>query len=118
MKTLEGTKRSGPAIFPRATRYEIVTAIRYRIRGESIWQEGILKNFSITGMLIAAKQPLEAGTSIEMKFTLPAEVNGTSAADVCSRGVVVRSENQNILGGSFYIAAKVLHSHLLRHSDL
>jgi hypothetical protein len=117
MKTQEAAKRSGSATRSRATRYEIVTAVRYRVRGESTWQEGLLKNFSISGMLIAATQPLEEGTSIEMRFTLPAELEGKTAADVCSRGFVVRSERDKTSRGTVYIAAKILHSHLLRHSE-
>lgn len=78
----------------------------------------MLENFSISGMLFTAAQPLKQGTSIEMKFTLPIELKGKRAADLSCRGFVVRSERQGMKGSAVQIAAKVLHSHLLRQSEL
>lgn len=118
MKTKEATKRSRSAIIPRARRYEIVTTIWYRVRGESEWQEGLLKNFSISGMLITAKHPLEVGVNIEMKFKLPIELKGNCAADVFCRGSVVRSEQDTSTNDFVNIAARITYSHLLRHPGM
>jgi hypothetical protein len=118
MKRQEATNHVRSTIDPRATRFEIVTTVWYRVRGETTWHEGMLQNFSISGMLFTAEQPLKQGTSIEMKFTLPIELEGKHAADLSCRGFVVRSERQGMKGSAVHIAAKVLHSHLLRHSEL
>lgn len=118
MKRQEASNHARSTIDPRATRFEIVTTVWYRVRGDSTWREGMLKNFSISGMLFTAEQPLERGTSIEMKFTLPVALEGKCAADLSCRGFVVRSEKHGTTGSAVRIAAKVLHSHLLRHSEL
>ena len=118
MKRQEATSHVRSTMDPRATRFEIVTTVWYRVRGESMWREGMLKNFSISGMLFTAEQPLKYGTSIEMKFSLPIKLEGRHAADLSCRGFVVRSERQGMKGSAVQIAAKVLHSHLLRHSEL
>lgn len=117
MTTKEATNRSKTTLLPRATRYDIVTTLWYRARGESTWREGMLKNFSISGMLISAKQPLDVGTSIEMKFTLPIELKGTPAADVFCRGYVVRSMRESTADSFVRIAARLSYSHLIRPSD-
>ncbi|MGC8548852.1 MAG: PilZ domain-containing protein [Acidobacteriaceae bacterium] len=77
-----------------------------------------MKNFSISGMLFVADQPIQRGTSIEMRFTLPVELKDRCPADVCCRGTVVRSEQNAKPGSPIYIAAKILHSHLLRHKEI
>lgn len=117
MEIREVTKRTRSTALPRATRYEIVTPLSYRLRGESAWREGLLKNFSISGMLIAAEQTLDIGTSIEMRFTLPIELKGAPAADVFCRGYVVRSTRDRTTNGTVNIAAKISYSHLLRQSQ-
>lgn len=117
MSTREATNRDRSSALPRATRYDIVTTLLYRVRGETTWQEGLLKNFSVSGMLIAAKHPLDVGTSIEMRFTLPIELKGSSAADVFCRGYVVRSTKELSSDKFVTIAARLSYSHLLRQSD-
>lgn len=118
MRAKEATTRSRPVTIPRATRYEIVTTLWYRARGNTDWQEGLLKNFSISGMLISAQQPLDVGTNIEMKFALPLELKGKCAADVFCRGTVVRIEKD--IGGKTNVnmAARISYSHLSRHSEI
>ena len=117
MGTKEATNRSRSTEFPRATRYEIVTPLWYRVRGETTWREGLLKNFSISGMLIAAKESLDVGTSIEMRFTLPIELKGSCAADVFCRGYVVRSTKEFNKDAFVSIAARLSYSHLLRQAE-
>lgn len=117
MTIKEATNGNKSTVHPRARRYDIVTTLRYRVRGESTWQEGLLKNFSISGILITAKQPLDVGTNVEMRFTLPIELKGSSAADVFCRGHVVRSKKELSADSFVTIAARLSYSHLLRQSS-
>jgi hypothetical protein len=98
----------------RARRYEIGTVIRYRVRGERDWQEGLTENISISGVLIRSERSLDPKTAIEMRFFLPVELDGECAAEVFCRGFVIRSSKCRIPAGSFTIAAKIMHSRFLR----
>lgn len=98
----------------RARRYEIGTLIRYRVRGEREWHEGVTENISISGVLIRTRQPLDPKTAIEMRFFLPIELDGECAAEVFCRGFVIRSSKCRFPAGSITIAAKIIHSRFLR----
>jgi PilZ domain len=99
---------------PRARRYEIGTALRFRVRGEREWHEGLTENISISGMLIRTGRALEPKTAIEMRFFLPVELDGEYAAEVFCRGFVIRSSKCRIPAGTYTIAAKIMHSRFLR----
>jgi hypothetical protein len=99
---------------PRARRYEIGTAIRFRVRGEREWQEGLTENISVSGLLIRSARALDPRTAIEMRFFLPVELDGECAAEVFCRGFVIRSSKCRIPAGTFTIAAKIMHSRFLR----
>lgn len=114
MRTKEAAERGKAMEIPRARRYGISTTILYRIRGENTWRKGMLKNISTSGLLIAADKPLNEGTNIEMRFTLPVELQGKHAADVSCRGYVVRSESETTPEGEVNIAAKISYSRLIR----
>lgn len=98
----------------RARRYEIGTAIRFRVRGEREWHEGMTENISISGVLMRTACPVEPQTTIEMRFFLPVELDGEIAAEVFCRGFVIRSSKCRIPAGSFTIAARIMHSRFLR----
>jgi PilZ domain len=104
---------SNPEI-SRARRYEIGTVIRFRVRGEREWHEGLTENISISGLLIRSGRALDPKTAIEMRFFLPVELDGECAAEVFCRGFVIRSSKCRIPVGSYTIAAKILHSRFLR----
>src|ERR1700742_1921700 len=99
---------------PRARRYEIGTSIRFRARGEREWHEGLTENISISGVLIRTGRALDPKTAIEMRFFLPVELDGESAAEVFCRGFVIRSSKCRIPAGTFTIAARIMHSRFLR----
>lgn len=99
---------------PRARRYEIGTAIRFRVRGEREWHEGLTENISVSGLLIRAGRALEPRTAIEMRFFLPVELDGECAAEVFCRGFVIRSSKCRIPAGTYTIAARIMHSRFLR----
>ena len=98
----------------RARRYEIGTAIRYRVQGERGWQEGVTENISISGVLMRSARPLEPKAAVEMRFFLPVDLDGERAAEVFCRGFVIRTSTCRIPAGTFTIAAKIMHSRFLR----
>lgn len=99
---------------PRARRYEIGTAIRFRVRGEREWHEGLTENISVSGLLIRSGRALDPRTAIEMRFFLPVELDGECAAEVFCRGFVIRSSKCRIPAGTYTIAARIMHSRFLR----
>jgi hypothetical protein len=99
---------------PRARRYEIQAMVRYRASGEREWQNGVLENISISGVLFRASRSLYLDATIEMRFYLPIELNGESAAEVFCRGSVVRFIDCERSGGDVSIAARLDHSRFLR----
>lgn len=98
----------------RARRYAMGTILRYRVSGEREWREGVMENISISGVLLRAARPLAPDTVIEMRFLLPVELHGESAAEVLCRGSVVRSSHRGVPGGPVNIAARIVHSRFLR----
>jgi len=98
----------------RARRYEIGAVMRYRIRGKKEWHEGIMKNMSISGVLLSTSYCLPLETVIEMRFSLPLPlIGGESAAEVLCRGSVVRISKGELDERSM-VAARVTHSRFLR----
>ena len=73
----------------RAKRYEIGAMMRFRIRGEKDWHEGVMKNISNSGVLFRTTHSLSPDAVIEMAFVLPVHWLGESAAVVFCRGSVV-----------------------------
>ena len=110
------TNNSGRNEVSRAQRYEIDTAIRFRVMGESTWYEGMTENISISGVLIRADQFLEPNTTVEMKFFLPVELWRERAAEVFCRGVVVRSLRCQAPANAVAIASTIAYSRFVRQS--
>jgi len=98
----------------RAQRYEIGTMLRYRIKGEKEWREGVMKNISISGVLLHAANSLPPDTVIELRFSLPVHLSGENAAEVLCRGSVVRSSKNEGPGVAAMVAARINHSRFLR----
>jgi hypothetical protein len=101
----------------RAQRYEIGTTVGYRIKGEKEWREGVMKNISVSGVLIHAAGSLPRDTVIEMRFSLPVHLNGENAAEILCRGSVVRSSESERPGVASLVAARISHSRFLRQKD-
>lgn len=112
--TSSGAESVTPTESSRARRYDIGTVIRYRVRGERDWKEGMTENISISGVLIRTSQPLAPDTALEMRFFLPVELQGECAAEVFCRGLVVRSSHGSGQTGEVSIAARIVHSRFLR----
>lgn len=109
-----GAANVAPKETSRARRYDIGTVIRYRVRGERDWHEGMTENISISGVLIRTSRSLKPDTAIEMRFFLPVELQGECAAEVFCRGLVVRSSQAGGPDGEVAIAARIVHSRFLR----
>jgi PilZ domain len=103
---------------PRAQRYEIDTTMRYRIRGEKQWREGVVKNISISGVLIHGVTFLEQETEIEVWFSLPVHLRDESAAELLCRGSVVRSSKCEGLDKAAIAAARIEHWRFLRKKNV
>jgi hypothetical protein len=100
---------------PRAKRYDICAVMRYRVRGKKEWHEGVMKNMSISGVLLSTTHSLPLEAIIEIRFSLPVQlISGESAAEVLCRGSVVRTSNGELAGGESMVAARVTHSRFLR----
>jgi PilZ domain len=99
---------------PRAQRYEINTAMRYRLRGEKLWREGVVKNISISGVLIRIDQFLDLEATIEVRFSLPIHLRGERPAEVLCRGFVIRSLKCEEPNRAVMVAAKIEHWRFLR----
>jgi hypothetical protein len=102
---------------PRAQRYEINTTMRYCIRGEKQWRQGVVKNISISGVLIHTETFLELEAEIEIRFSLPVHLRGESAAEVLCRGSVVRSSKCEGPGEAAMVAARIGHWRFLRNKS-
>jgi len=102
---------------PRASRYEIGVAIRYRARGEGEWRQGVTENISVSGMLVRTEHSLDKHTAIEMRFFLPLELHDECAAEIFCRGTVVRSSGCTADAGSAFFAARIVHSRFLRRAN-
>jgi hypothetical protein len=99
---------------PRAQRYEINATSRYRIRGEKQWRESVVKNISISGVLIHTASVLDLETEIEVRFSLPVHLRDESAAEVLCRGSVVRSSKFDEPGESAMAVARIEHWRFVR----
>lgn len=107
----EETQSSGT----RAQRFPIRGAMRYRIRGEKIWREGVAENISVSGMLFRGEHFVKPNTPIEVSFVLPGKQRaGETGAKVVSHGVVVRSSVCPGESGTAMMAAKITHPRLQR----
>jgi hypothetical protein len=107
---------NGMAGVSRARRYEIATVVRYRVRGEREWHEGVMENISYSGVLIRTSHFFPPDTSIEMRFFLPVELDGERAAEVLCRGSIVRSTPSTKSADAVKIAARITHSRFIRQT--
>lgn len=72
--------------------FAIQTAVRYRVRGERSWYEGITDNISSSEVVFSGREIVEPGTPIELTFTLPLEMAGEAGVKVMCRGVTEKSD--------------------------
>lgn len=79
--------------------------MRHRIRGSKQWRDEVVQNISISGALIRADF-MELGTEIEMRFSLPVNLQDESAAEIFCRGSLVRSSKIQDPDGAAMLAGQ------------
>jgi PilZ domain len=84
---------------PRSSRFLIHAPMRYRIRGEGPWKEGITVNISDSGVLFEGEADVGPGTRVEFHISLPGD-SGTTGCIICS-GLIVRETEQPLLAARF-----------------
>jgi len=89
-------------------------SVFFRPLEEITWREGKVENISRSGVLFRTSKTLEAGTRIEMRFDLPAEVGGEPAAHVVCAGEVTRVVPASTPGEPPLLAASIADYHFLR----
>jgi len=92
----------------RHTRFLVQTRLCYQIVGERNWRVGTTVNISKSGVLFEAEEPVDPGTHIKMRFSLPVHTRIELGATVTCRGVIVRS------AGYAVVAAKIYSPRLVR----
>jgi len=100
-------------IKPRADRFSIRAPIQYRLSGETVWNRGITKNISHSGILFMAERLLETKALVEIQVHFPDDITGSIPANLFCRGLVVRTERSS--GGKWQcgIAASIVRHHLV-----
>lgn len=110
----DSRSRIGPqGTSARKRSYEIHAAIQFRARREKAWHQGFIRKVSVSGILIQTDQPYPIGTWLEMRFVLPVDLKGKTAAEVTYGATVVRSSSER-LPGLGYLAATIEQSRLVR----
>ena len=99
---------------PRAPRFLIQSALRYRVGAETDWLEGETVNISRTGILFRAQRPETVKTPIEMSFNLPVTLGDESGAIVFCQGEVVRTVLPHASDSPPELAARILEYRFAR----
>lgn len=85
----------------RALDYAIQTALRYRVRGERNWHDGMTETISRISVLFHGEQMIEPNTPVELTFTLPIKLAGEGGVKVMCRGVTETSEQASMISVRF-----------------
>ena len=112
MRNNPGQERVGYQ--PRAERFPIRTALRYRPSGESAWSEGTTLNISRSGVFFRAEKEVDLKTVLEMRILFPAEVVGEAPANVLCWGPVVRTVPPESPHGLPAVAVSILRHRFAR----
>ena len=81
-----------PSWTARSHREYLHTSVRFRIKGELNWYEGILENLSQSGLLVGTHWELPKGTLLELVFEMPEQVSGEKPCNVLCNASIIRSE--------------------------
>jgi hypothetical protein len=108
-----GAARKKPVWLPRARRLKLHTAVRYHVKSEVTWYEGIIDNLSQSGVLIQGPQLLPKNALVEMRFEMPEAISGQQASLVLCQGKITRCR-ETVEGAS--LAAAILNYRFLHES--
>jgi PilZ domain len=62
----------------------------FRVADESCWRQSQTENISASGVLVRCPEPLPLDTTVEFRFTLPANHTAQVGGEVAGRGRVAR----------------------------
>ncbi len=102
---------------PRAPRFAIPIAIRYRTPADATWLEGWTENISKSGVLFRADREIELDTPVEMMLEIPTWIATPVAGATICRGRIVRAVPPSPLEDRPAFAATILEYELARPSD-
>ena len=86
-----GPKEDRKVALSRAQRFAIQANIRFRVRGERLWREGVTENISNTGLLFRSNEMVQKDSMVEMTIDLPAGSKFAGNAKMICQGKVIRS---------------------------
>ena len=90
--------------------FPIRTLLRYRIRGERVWREGMTISISKVEVRFEGDATFPPGTRMEMRFALPVQSNTGSSTNVSCHGTIVSEE----FSGRPVVAARISAARLGR----
>jgi len=85
----------------RESGFAIQTAIRYRVRGEHNWHDGVTETISGSSVLFRGETMIEPNTMLELTFNLPVKLPGDAGGKVMCSGVTVASDNSSMISVRF-----------------
>jgi hypothetical protein len=109
-KPSTGRRQNTPE--PRARRFPIQAAVRYRA-DDGRWRQGRTENISRNGLLLHAEEPINPDTPVEVVVELPPVVPGGPAATMVCRGRVSRTLD-SIGVCDIVVALAITHCHIGR----
>ena len=105
-----------PTWVPRARRLKLDTPVRYRVKSQTAWYEGVVENLSQSGILFHGIQHLHTKTLVEMIFEMPEEISGQKNSNVLCQGQIIRSQAADDPEDGSDLAAAVLDYKFLHQS--
>jgi hypothetical protein len=85
----------------RVLDFAIQTALRYRVRGERNWHDGLTETISRTSVLFRGEDLIEPNTPVELTFTLPVKLAAEGGVKVMCRGVTEISDQTSMISVRF-----------------
>ena len=87
-----------PKASTRAERFAIHLPVRYREPHSAGWFEGETVNISGSGVLVRTECLLRPKTTVEVRLALPVAMKDEAPCEIVCKGVIVRTEQSNIMG--------------------
>ena len=101
---------------PRASRFPIQTAVRYREQGQAEWSNGTSLNISRSGILFQAERGLKMRTKLELQLVFPAALTGGHSMSVVCWGTVVRRDSPMETPSRVCLATNIFRYHLVQQA--
>jgi hypothetical protein len=98
------------------TRFPLQLPIRYRAMNEPTWHDARTENIGRSGVSFLADETLQVNTRVELVFSLPVELGGSSGVTTICHGRVVRTETSTSSHSRGRIAATI-DDFVMTHGD-